>query len=105
MKKVATKARRDVLALLAGSALMAMTSRPGRALADEDIPALIRSITGGAPLKDGRIRLTIPQLADTGFSVPVNVEVESPMTANDFVKSLHLIAPRNPRPLIATFSL
>ncbi|MEP7154672.1 MAG: thiosulfate oxidation carrier protein SoxY, partial [Betaproteobacteria bacterium] len=69
------------------------------------IPALIRSITGSASLKDGRIRLTIPQLADTGFSVPVNIEVDSPMTANDFVKSLHLIAPRNPRPLIASFNL
>ena len=97
--------RREMLGLLAGSALVAIASRPRDASADEDIPALIRGITGSAQLKGGRIRLTIPELADTGFSVPVNIDVDSPMTANDFVKSLHLIAPRNPRPLIASFTL
>jgi len=103
--KAAVNRRREMLGLLAGSALAAFTAKSGDAFADTDIPALIRSITGSAQLTEGRIRLTIPELADTGFSVPVNIEVESPMMANDFVKSIHIIAPRNPRPLIASISL
>lgn len=93
--------RRRVLGMMAVAALGGRL--PGAAAADAD-PALahIRDLVGASPLREGRIRLTIPELADTGHSVPVAIEVDSPMTASDFVKSIHLIAPRNPRPLAAS---
>ena len=56
-------------------------------------------------MREGGVRLTIPELADTGFSVPVSIEVESAMTASEYVKSIHLIAPRNPHPLAASVVL
>jgi sulfur-oxidizing protein SoxY len=51
-----------------------------------------------------KITLTIPRLADNGHSVPLEVSVDSPMTAADHVKSITLISDRNPRPLMAKFN-
>lgn len=65
--------------------------------------ALLEKITGGAPLRNGRVRLEIPALADNGNSVSLRVVVDSPMTPADHVKSLHLVAPKNPRPGVASF--
>jgi sulfur-oxidizing protein SoxY len=65
---------------------------------DPDITPLIETITGGAPAPEGRVRLTIPQFAENGQSVPVTLAV-----TDGAVKSLHLFAPRNPRPNIANF--
>jgi len=79
-----------------------MGASPSGAAADPAL-ALVVELTGASPLREGRIRLTIPQLADTGHSVPVTIDVESPMTAGDFVKVIHLVAPLNPRPLAASF--
>jgi sulfur-oxidizing protein SoxY len=96
--------RRRVLGMMAVAALGGRLH--GAAAADADpVSALIRDLVGASPLREGRIRLTIPELADTGHSVPVTIDVDSPMTANDFVKSIHLIAPRNPRPLAASVFL
>lgn len=67
------------------------------------VNALIDKITGGAPLARGRVKLDIPTLADNGNSVSLRVMVDSPMTAADHVKSIHLFAPRNPRPAVAAF--
>lgn len=98
--------RRRVLGAIAGSAVAALSANLSRAATDADTAtALIRELTGVSPLREGRIRLSIPQLADTGHSVPVSVEVESPMTASDYVKGIHLVAPRNPRPLVASLVL
>lgn len=97
--------RRRALGAIAGSVLAAAGVKlANAAAADADnAAALISELVGAAPLREGRIRLTIPQLADTGHSVPVTIEVDSPMTTGEFVKSIHLIAPRNPRPLAASF--
>ena len=96
--------RRRMLGMIAVATLGARL--PSAAAADADITsALIRELIGASPWREGRIRLAIPQLADTGHSVPITIEVDSPMTAADFVKSIHLIAPRNPRPLAASFFL
>lgn len=67
------------------------------------LDAMIAKITGGAPLKSGRVQLQIPVLADNGNSVSLRVAVDSPMTAADHVKSIHLFAPKNPRPNVANF--
>jgi len=105
--------RRRALGVMAGSALAAWGVKISRAAAAEadTATALIAELIGSSPLREGRegreggIRLTIPALADTGQSVPVTIDVDSPMTANDFVKNIYLIAPRNPRPLVASVFL
>jgi sulfur-oxidizing protein SoxY len=71
----------------------------------DPFPQLARAITGGAPIRNGRVTIDTPRLADNGHSVPITVRVESAMTAQDHVRRITLVSESNPRPLIATFHL
>ncbi len=62
-------------------------------------------LTGGAPLRLGRVRLDLPVLAENGNSVPMTLSVDSPMTDTDHVKVIHLVSERNPVRLMASFHL
>ncbi len=88
--------------VLVGTALLAKAAiaqqNPQRA-------SLLREMTGGAAVNVGRVTVDTPPLADNGHSVPVRVLVESPMTADSHVRRIMLLAERNPRPLVASFSL
>ncbi|HUQ75573.1 MAG TPA: thiosulfate oxidation carrier protein SoxY [Burkholderiales bacterium] len=57
---------------------------------------LVFSFTKGASVMPGRVTLELPLIADTGFSVPMTVRVDSPMTDRDYVKTILLLAERNP---------
>jgi sulfur-oxidizing protein SoxY len=97
--------RRYFLSVLAGVASAPwMAGRAVAADADQLAP-VIAQLTGGAPLREGRVKLDTPRLADNGHSVPFKVSVDSPMTAADHVRSITLLSSRNPRPVIATFVL
>lgn len=60
----------------------------------------IASIVGSSPIRDGRVKLVIPPLVESGNLVVLKLSVESPMTANDYVKAVHVIAEGNPLPNI-----
>jgi sulfur-oxidizing protein SoxY len=97
--------RRRFVSVLAGlAAAPLLPVRQARA-AIESLAPVIGKITGGAPVREGRVRLEVPRLADNGHSVPLAVSVESPMTAADHVRSITLLSERNPRPVMATFHL
>ena len=97
--------RRAFLTGLVGLLLMpVLRARPAFALPDNLTP-LIRKATGGGLPKSGRVKLTLPPLAESGNSVPLKVQVESPMTAADHVKGIHIFSEKNPRPVIAQFHL
>jgi sulfur-oxidizing protein SoxY len=51
------------------------------------------------------VTVTTPRLADNGFTVPLSVRIDSPMTQADHVQRLVLLSNRNPRPVIADFDL
>ena len=68
----------------------------------EDADELIRKITGNAKIQEGRVTLTIPPLVENGNLVVLKVSVDSPMTVNDYVKAIHVIAEGNPLPNIFT---
>jgi sulfur-oxidizing protein SoxY len=100
------RARRRFVSLLAGlAAAPLLPARPARAQQDDPFPALLRKIAGGAPVRPGRVTVDTPRLADNGHSVPLTVSVDSPMTAADHVVSITLLSGRNPRPVMATFTL
>lgn len=95
--------RRGFIARMAALfALPWLTPRSAHAQNDA-VDAIIKKITGGAVVQPGRVKLEIPALADNGNSVSLRVIVDSPMTAANHVKSIHLIAPKNPRPGVASF--
>ncbi|MEQ1773419.1 MAG: thiosulfate oxidation carrier protein SoxY [Burkholderiales bacterium] len=104
-------ARRRVLKGVAGGVLLPMvmpvlaqlppTARPPLL---ELVPVL-KDITRGAPVRESRVKLEIPHLAENGHLVPLTVSVESPMTAADHVTTLYLLSEKNPRPIIAKISM
>ena len=71
--------------------------------APEDVAAEIKKLFGDKPLTAGRIKLDLPTIAENGLVVPLNFEVESPMTEKDFVKAVYFFAEGNPNPQIADF--
>jgi sulfur-oxidizing protein SoxY len=68
----------------------------------EDADKAIQQITGGKPIIDGKVNLVIPPLVENGNLVVLKVSVDSPMTATDYVQSIHVIAEGNPLPNIFT---
>jgi sulfur-oxidizing protein SoxY len=68
----------------------------------EDADEAIEKITSGAKIQEGKVTLTIPPLVENGNLVVLKVSVDSPMTANDYVKTIHVIAEGNPLPNIFT---
>ena len=94
--------RRALHALAAGACLLVV--RPVAAT-PETLAAALRETFGDRPITPGRIKLEIPRLAENGNIVPVAIAVDSPMTEQDHVKSIHLFAERNPLPRILEVEL
>jgi sulfur-oxidizing protein SoxY len=89
--------------LMAGSGLLAL---PLSAEATpEAAQKLIGELAHGQTLQAGKVKITMPQIAENGASVPVTVSVESPMTSADHVKAVHIVAEANPDAGVATFVL
>lgn len=60
----------------------------------------IAKIVGSNNVKDGRVKLVVPPLVESGNLVVIKVAIESPMTAIDYVKAVHIISEENPSPNI-----
>jgi len=71
----------------------------------QDIGPLVRQLTNGATVEAGGIEVKLPQIAENGNSVPMQIKVDHGMAPADFVGAIHIIAERNPRPLVASFHL
>ena len=97
------RSRRDFLATSA-SAAIAVATVPSLALAKpDDVAAEIKKLYGDKPIAAGKIKLDLPSIAENGLVVPLNFEVESPMTDKDYVKAVHFFADGNPNPQLANF--
>jgi sulfur-oxidizing protein SoxY len=60
----------------------------------------IQTLVGDQIVQTGRVILDIPPLIENGNSVVMTLRVESPMTQQDYVKSVHVLAEGNPLPNI-----
>jgi sulfur-oxidizing protein SoxY len=63
----------------------------------------VKAILGSAKPTLVKGMLDMPELAENGNTVPFTVIVDSPMTEEDNVKAVHIIATANPQPGVATF--
>ena len=70
-----------------------------------NMPDVIRKLVGTADVHQGKVKLGIPPLVENGHLVPLTVSVDSPMTAADHVKAIHIFTERNPLPEMVTFRL
>lgn len=102
--QIAGLTRRSTITAAAMAALAGLLG-PRLALADEKaVMAEIKKLYGDKPMAAGKIRLDVPEIAENGLVVPVNVDVESPMTEADHVKAVHIWADGNPQPGIVSYS-
>lgn len=95
--------RRETLTLAAVAGFAAFLA-PKMVMADEQmVAAEIKKLYGDKKLESGKIKLDVPEIAENGLVVPVNVEVESPMTDSDYVKAVHIYADGNPLPGVVSY--
>jgi sulfur-oxidizing protein SoxY len=60
--------------------------------------AAIRKVVGEASVNKGRLKIDLPPLIENGNAVALTVTAESPMTADDHVKAIHVFTEKNPQP-------
>ena len=102
--------RREFLVLAAASVTAAATAEaqidPNQAaLRKAALEEALRKVVGDARVRRGRVKLELPPLIDNGNSVPLSVAVESPMTAADHVKAIHVFTEKNPQPYVLSAHL
>jgi len=98
-----TLTRREALGRTAGAAACRTLAPRIAFAAAEETEAAIKAFTGGATPASGKVSLDTPEIAENGNTVPVGVSVESPMTADNYVESVMILADGNPAPGVATF--
>ena len=96
--------RRGLLIGTGAAALLVTLGTLPAAATTEQVAAEIKKLFGDKKLAEGRIKLELPSIAENGLVVPLGFEVQSPMTAADYVKAVHVFAEGNPHPFIASFA-
>ncbi|MEI7968058.1 MAG: thiosulfate oxidation carrier protein SoxY [Betaproteobacteria bacterium] len=96
--------RRRALVAAGGAWLLGVTPLPVSA-SPETLAAAIAAVTGGKPLQDGGLVLELPRIADDGNVVAMTVRADSPQTAEDHVRVLHVFSEQNPVTALARFHL
>ena len=101
--------RREVLIAGSAAALGASAAVPVQAQVQSFVPgqmeAAIRKVLGEATIRKGRVVLDLPPLVENGNTVAMAVTVDSPMTAKDYVKAIHVFTEKNPQPNVISAKL
>jgi len=85
--------------------LLAATGPEDPDVPNEEVARILRQISDGRPIRRGHVSLDMPLVAEDGRVVPVIIETDLPMTAENYVKAVHLIVDHNPDPHLAAFHL
>ncbi len=96
-----------------GLACFMLTARRLLALAPlrprDDVPwkvqQVLQQLFGDRPMQPGHVQLDVPTVAADGRVVPVMIESDLPMTANAYVKAIHVLVDNNPDIHLAEFRL
>ena len=82
-------------AVLVGIAVLPLASAYAT---PEALQAAIKEVVGDKTLREGKVVLDIPSLIENGNAVPLTVTVDSPMTADDRIRAIHVFNEKNPQP-------
>jgi sulfur-oxidizing protein SoxY len=69
---------------------------------DNDV-AIVTQLTGRTAVESDRVHLVMPSKFPNGYTVPLSLEIDSPMTEMDHVRYVRVFAPRNPLIEVARF--
>jgi sulfur-oxidizing protein SoxY len=69
---------------------------------DDDV-AIVKQLTGKTPAESDRLHLAMPRVLPNGYTVPLTLEIDSPMTETDHVRRVRVFAPHNPLIEVAGF--
>jgi sulfur-oxidizing protein SoxY len=95
----------DAVRLAGGLGLVSVAAlEPARATPAK-MQVAMKKVLGEAPLRKGKVTLDVPPLIENGNTVPLTVSVESPMTAADHVKAIHVFNEKNPQPNVVSVHL
>jgi len=97
--------KRRIFLLAASGIALGASLKPDSAQAQESMQDAIAKVVGKAKISEGKVTLTVPSLVENGNTVPLSVSVESPMTAAEHVKAIHIFNEKNPQPNVASFQL
>lgn len=93
-------------ALVLGGAAAVLGLSPLGAFANtgtwQRVDEVLAVIGDADPIAQGVV-LDMPMVSENGASVQVNLSVDRPMVDGEYVESIHLFAPGNPYPEIATY--
>jgi sulfur-oxidizing protein SoxY len=93
-------------AALAGATGIGLSLTPVPASATPaSMRAAIKKVVGEAPLKKGKLKIDLPPLIENGNAVPLVLTCDSPMTAEDHVKAMHVFTEKNPQPNVISIQL
>jgi sulfur-oxidizing protein SoxY len=96
--------RRRAILAGTGTLTLAFVGCPrGVVGAAAETAAEIARFTGGTATATGAIAIDIAEIVENGNAVPLAVAVESPMTPEDYVAEILVLADANPQPRVATF--
>ncbi|WP_087001149.1 thiosulfate oxidation carrier protein SoxY [Rhizobium sullae] len=73
------------------------------ARAGDDALDFVERMTGRKASASNRLHLVMPSEFSTGYTVPMDIQVDSAMTETDHVKSIRVFAPENPFIEVAQF--
>ena len=104
-KSVSRLTRRQFIGATVLGIALPLAQRRAAEASPEGVSAAMKAILGDTTPRVGRVTLDVPPIAENGNSVPLTVSVESPMTAADHVRSIHIFAEENPLPNVAHFYL
>jgi sulfur-oxidizing protein SoxY len=92
--------RELVLTTVTGLATAAIVSPAG---ASDETTELIERLIGKKAIESDRVHLAMPRSFPNGYTVPLTLEIDSPMTEEDHVERVRVLAPGNPLIEVATF--
>ena len=72
---------------------------------NERVAKILKELFGDRPIRRGHVSLDMPAAAEDGRVVPVIIESDLPMTADGYVRAVHLIVDHNPDPHLAAYHL
>ena len=65
----------------------------------------LTEIAKGAAVQAGAIDVKLPEIAEDGSQVPITISTDGPMPDGSPVRTIHVLAEKNPLPLVISFNL